>query len=72
MQLITVRIDKPEAINFILGQTHFIKSVEDMHEALPVRRRPQLARMQATNAASRSRYFIFVLPELAARRGSGG
>jgi uncharacterized protein len=34
MQLTTVRIDKPEAINFILGQTHFIKSVEDLHEAL--------------------------------------
>jgi uncharacterized protein len=34
MQLITVNIDKPEAINFILGQTHFIKSVEDIHEAL--------------------------------------
>ncbi len=34
MQLSTVRIDKPEAINFILGQTHFIKSVEDIHEAL--------------------------------------
>jgi adenosine/AMP kinase len=34
MNLITVRIEKPEAINFILGQTHFIKSVEDIHEAL--------------------------------------
>jgi len=34
MQLITVPIDKPEAANFILGQTHFIKSVEDIHEAL--------------------------------------
>jgi uncharacterized protein len=34
MQLTTIRIDKPEAINFILGQTHFIKSVEDLHEAL--------------------------------------
>jgi uncharacterized protein len=34
MQLITVRIEKPEAINFILGQTHFIKSVEDLYEAL--------------------------------------
>jgi adenosine/AMP kinase len=34
MQLITVKIDKPEATNFILGQTHFIKSVEDLHEAL--------------------------------------
>jgi len=34
MQLITVKIDKPEATNFILGQTHFIKSVDDIHEAL--------------------------------------
>ena len=34
MQLITVNIDKPEATNFIFGQTHFIKSVEDIHEAL--------------------------------------
>lgn len=34
MQLTTVRIDKPEAVNFVLGQTHFIKSVEDIHEAL--------------------------------------
>lgn len=34
MQLTTVRIDKPEAINFILGQSHFIKTVEDLHEAL--------------------------------------
>jgi adenosine/AMP kinase len=34
MQLLTVKIDKPEPTNFILGQTHFIKTVEDMHEAL--------------------------------------
>ena len=34
MQLITIRIDKPDTANFILGQTHFIKSVEDIHEAL--------------------------------------
>lgn len=34
MQLITVKIEKPDATNFILGQTHFIKSVEDIHEAL--------------------------------------
>ena len=33
-QLVTVRIEKPEAMNFILGQTHFIKSVVDIHEAL--------------------------------------
>jgi adenosine/AMP kinase len=34
MELTTVTIEKPEAINFILGQTHFIKSVEDLHETL--------------------------------------
>jgi uncharacterized protein len=34
MQLVTVKIDKPEATNFILGQTHFIKTVEDVHEVL--------------------------------------
>ena len=34
MELTTLKIEKPEAINFILGQTHFIKSVEDLHEAL--------------------------------------
>lgn len=34
MQFITVKIEKPDDTNFILGQTHFIKSVEDIHEAL--------------------------------------
>jgi adenosine/AMP kinase len=34
VQIITVRVEKPEATNFVLGQTHFIKSVEDIHEAL--------------------------------------
>jgi uncharacterized protein len=34
MDIQTVKIEKPEAINFILGQSHFIKTVEDMHEAL--------------------------------------
>ena len=34
MQLVSVSIDKPESINFIFGQTHFIKSVEDIHETL--------------------------------------
>jgi len=34
MQLVTMSIAKPETANFILGQTHFIKSVEDLHEAL--------------------------------------
>ena len=34
IKLSAVAIEKPEPINFILGQTHFIKSVEDIHEAL--------------------------------------
>src|SRR5512139_2091109 len=34
MNLITVKIDKPDDTNFILGQSHFIKTVEDVHEAL--------------------------------------
>jgi len=34
MELVSVKIEKPEAINFILGQSHFIKTVEDLHEAL--------------------------------------
>ena len=34
MELVTVKIEKPEAINFVLGQTHFIKTVEDIHETL--------------------------------------
>jgi hypothetical protein len=34
VHLLTVKIDKPEELNFILGQSHFIKTVEDLHEAL--------------------------------------
>ncbi len=34
MEIVTVKIDKPEDLNMILGQTHFIKSVEDLYEAL--------------------------------------
>lgn len=34
MNISTVQVDKPEEINFILGQSHFIKTVEDVHEAL--------------------------------------
>jgi adenosine/AMP kinase len=33
-KLTLVQIEKPEPVNFIFGQTHFIKSVEDIHEAL--------------------------------------
>ena len=34
MELTVVQIEKPEAVNFVLGQSHFIKTVEDLHEAL--------------------------------------
>lgn len=34
MELKTVRIENPDALNLVLGQSHFIKTVEDMHEAL--------------------------------------
>ncbi len=34
LELSLIRIEKPEPINFILGQSHFIKTVEDLHEAL--------------------------------------
>ena len=34
MNLITVPIQKPDDVNLILGQAHFIKTVEDLHEAL--------------------------------------
>ncbi len=34
MELKTVKIDKPEDMNFILGQSHFIKTVEDLYEAV--------------------------------------
>ncbi|SAK99407.1 adenosine-specific kinase [Caballeronia ptereochthonis] len=34
MELLAIAIDKPEDTNFILGQSHFIKTVEDLHEAL--------------------------------------
>lgn len=34
MELKLVQIEKPEDTNFILGQSHFIKTVEDIHETL--------------------------------------
>jgi hypothetical protein len=34
MELKTVKIEKPEDSNLILGQSHFIKTVEDLYEAL--------------------------------------
>ncbi len=34
MEIKEVEIKKPDDMNFILGQTHFIKSVEDLYEAM--------------------------------------
>jgi len=34
MEIKIVEIENPEGLNFILGQTHFIKTVEDVYEAL--------------------------------------
>ncbi|MCL5266977.1 MAG: adenosine-specific kinase [Bacteroidetes bacterium] len=34
MDIKTVKIEKPEDVNFILGQSHFIKTIEDLHEAI--------------------------------------
>ena len=34
MEMLTIKIEKPEDINFVLGQSHFIKTIEDVHEAL--------------------------------------
>ena len=34
MNLTTVKIEKPLETNFILGQSHFIKTVEDIHEVM--------------------------------------
>ena len=34
MDLKVIAINKPDDVNLILGQSHFIKTVEDLHEAL--------------------------------------
>jgi len=34
MELKTINIDVPEGCNLILGQTHFIKTIEDLYEIL--------------------------------------
>ena len=34
MEITTIRIEKPDDMNFILGQAHFIKTVEDLYEAI--------------------------------------
>lgn len=34
IEIKTVKIEKPDEINFVFGQTHFIKSVEDIYEVI--------------------------------------
>ncbi len=34
VELQLVPVENPEGLNFVLGQSHFIKTVEDLHEAL--------------------------------------
>ena len=34
MEIKIVKIENPQQLNLILGQSHFIKTVEDMHEAI--------------------------------------
>ena len=34
MELKTVKIENPDNLNLILGQSHFIKTVEDIHEVM--------------------------------------
>jgi adenosine/AMP kinase len=34
MELISVKLEIPEGANLILGQSHFIKTVEDLHELM--------------------------------------
>ncbi|MBM3776086.1 MAG: hypothetical protein FJW37_13130 [Acidobacteria bacterium] len=51
MQLTSVRLEIPEGGNVILGQSHFIKTVEDLYEAL-VNAVPQMKFGIAFNEAS--------------------
>jgi len=51
MELKSVRLDIPENANIILGQSHFIKTVEDIYEAI-VTTAPQMRFGVAFNEAS--------------------
>jgi hypothetical protein len=51
MELLSVRLEVPEGGNVILGQTHFIKTVEDLYEAI-VTTVPQMKFGVAFNEAS--------------------
>jgi len=54
MELKLVPIEKPEEVNVILGHAHFIKTVEDVHEAM-VNAVPGIRFGLAFNEASQER-----------------
>src|ERR1700747_1457401 len=54
MNLKTIRLEIPENGNIIVGQSHFIKTVEDLYEAI-VNTVPQMKFGIAFNAASGAR-----------------
>jgi len=51
MELKAIRLEIPEGANIIFGQTHFIKSIEDIYEAI-VNASPQIKFGAAFNEAS--------------------
>ena len=51
MELLSVRLEIPENTNIIMGQSHFIKTVEDLYEAI-VHTVPQMKFGIAFNEAS--------------------
>lgn len=54
MELKSVRLDIPEGVNLVLGHSHFIKTVEDLYEAM-VNTAPQMKFGIAFNEASQDR-----------------
>ncbi len=34
LELKVVKVERPEGVNVVIGQAHFIKTVEDLYEAL--------------------------------------
>jgi len=54
MELKAIRLEIPEGVNLILGHTHFIKTVEDLYEAI-INTVPQMKFGIAFNEASQQR-----------------
>ena len=56
MEIKTVKIDKPDDVNLILGQSHFVKTVEDLYEVLVT----ELAKMNAYALSAGHAFIIFL------------